>query len=127
MVLPERLIELICETNSLVTALRSVKSNRGSPGADDMTVSDLEDHLRQHWPTIREELLNGAYQPQRVKRVEISKPDGGVRKHGIPMVQDRFIQQALLQVLQRDCDQTFSDSSFRSSSYDNMSSYHLSW
>ena len=61
---PERLMELICETNNLVTALRRVKSNRGSPGADGMTVRDLEDHFRQHWPTIREQLLNGTYQPQ---------------------------------------------------------------
>ena len=84
--LPERLMEMICETNNLVTALRRVKSNRGSPGADGMTVRDLEDHFRQHWPMIREQLLNGTYQPQPVKRVEIPKPDGGVRKLGIPTV-----------------------------------------
>ena len=64
-------------------------------------------------PTIREQLLNGTYQPQPQKRVEISKLDGGVRKHGIPRVLDRFIQQALLQVLQRDWDQTFSENSLR--------------
>ena len=110
--LPERLMELICETTNLVTALRRVKSNRGSPGADGMTVHDLEDHFRQHWPKIREQLLTGTYQPQPVKRVEIPKPDGGVRKLGIPTVLDRFIQQALLQVLQRDWDQTFSESSY---------------
>ncbi len=109
---PERLMEKICETNNLVTALRRVKSNRGSPGADGMTVRDLEDHLRQHWPMIRDQLLQGTYHPRPVKRVEIPKPDGGVRKLRIPTVLDRFIQQALLQVLQRDWDRTFSGSSY---------------
>jgi len=77
-----------------------------------MTVRDLEDHLRQHWPTIRDQLLQGTYQPQPVKRVEIPKPDGGVRKPGISTVLDRFIQQAMLQVLQRDWDRTFSGGSY---------------
>lgn len=104
-------MEVICETNNLVTALRRVKSNRGSPGADGMTARDLEDHFRQHWPMIGEQLLNGTYRPQPLKRVEIPKPDGGVRKRGIPTVLDRFIQQAMLQVLQRDWDQTFSENS----------------
>jgi RNA-directed DNA polymerase len=77
-----------------------------------MTVTDLEAHLQQHWPTIRDQLLSGTYQPQPVKRVEIPKPDGGVRKLGIPCALDRFIQQALLQVLQRYWDRTFSNSSY---------------
>jgi RNA-directed DNA polymerase len=77
-----------------------------------MTVTELEAHLRQHWPTIREQLLSGTYQPQPVKRVEIPKPDGGVRKLGIPSAVDRFIQQALLQVLQGYWDRTFSNSSY---------------
>lgn len=105
-------MEEICETSNLVNALRRVKSNRGAPGADGMTVSDLDEFLRRHWPMIREQLLNGTWQPQPVKRVEIPKPDGGVRKLGIPIVLDRFIQQALLQVLQRYWDQAFSDSSY---------------
>jgi RNA-directed DNA polymerase len=77
-----------------------------------MTVAKLEAHLRDHWPSIREQLLAGTYQPQPVKRVEIPKPDGGIRKLGIPTALDRFIQQAVLQVLQRYWDQTFSTSSY---------------
>jgi RNA-directed DNA polymerase len=77
-----------------------------------MTVQDLEAHLREHWPTIRPQLLRGTYQPQPVKRVEIEKPDGGTRKLGVPCALDRFIQQALLQVLQKYWDRTFSNSSY---------------
>lgn len=77
-----------------------------------MTVEALEDYLKQHWPAIREQLLSGTYGPQPVKRVEIPKPDGGVRKLGIPTALDRFIQQAVLQVLQHRWDRTFSPHSF---------------
>jgi RNA-directed DNA polymerase len=78
-----------------------------------MTVHDLPGYLKQHWTTIREQLLKGTYQPQPVKRVEIDKPDGsGVRKLGVPTVLDRFIQQAVLQVLQKRWDPTFSDHSY---------------
>jgi RNA-directed DNA polymerase len=77
-----------------------------------MTVGQLSGYLKQHWPTIREQLLSGAYKPKPVKRVEIPKPDGGVRKLGIPTVLDRFIQQAVMQVLQRRWDRTFSDHSY---------------
>src|SRR5215469_3594809 len=97
-----RLMEEVCERENLREALRRVKANKGSPGVDRMTVGGLTDYLKQHWPAIREQLLSGTYEPQPVRRVEIPKPDGGgVRKLGIPRVLDRFIQQAVLQVLQR--------------------------
>jgi RNA-directed DNA polymerase len=91
----------------------SSQANKGSAGVDGMTVGELTDYLKQHWPTIREQLLSGAYEPKPVRRVEIPKPDGGgVRKLGIPSVLDRFIQQAVMQVLQRQWDWTFSDHSY---------------
>ncbi len=79
---------------------------------DGMTIDDAKDHLREHWPTIRSHLLEGTYQPQPVKRVEIPKPEGGVRKLGVPCVVDRLIQQALLQILQEQWDPTFSEHSY---------------
>src|SRR5207237_10000834 len=98
---------------NLKEALRQVKSNKGSTGVDGMTVDQLGDHLKPHWPAIREQLLNGTYEPKPVRRVEIPKPDGGgMRKLGIPTVLDRFIQQAVMQVLQRKWDRTFSDHSY---------------
>ena len=106
-------MEEVCERENLKAALQRVKDNKGSPGIDGMTVNELPDYLKQHWPTIREQLLNGTYKPQPVRRVEIPKPDGGgPRKLGIPTALDRFVQQAVLQVLQRRWDRTFSDSSF---------------
>jgi len=108
-----RLMEEVCERENLKEALRRVKANKGSPGVDGMTVGGITDYLKQHWPAIREQLLNGTYEPQPVRRVEIPKPDGGgVRKLGIPSVLDRFVQQAVLQVLQRRWDRTFSDHSY---------------
>ncbi|MGB8471960.1 MAG: group II intron reverse transcriptase/maturase, partial [Candidatus Sulfotelmatobacter sp.] len=84
----------------------------GSAGVDGITVNQLTDYLKQHWPVIREQLLSGTYEPKPVRRVEIPKPDGGVRKLGIPTVLDRLIQQAVMQVLQRQWDSTFSDHSY---------------
>ena len=107
-----RLMEEVCERENLKEALRQVKGNKGSAGVDGITVNQLSDYLKQHWPAIREQLLSGTYEPKPVRRVEIPKPDGGVRKLGIPTVLDRFIQQAVMQVLQRQWDSTFSDHSY---------------
>src|SRR6266496_2028760 len=107
-----RLMEEVCERENLKAALQRVKANQGSPGVDGMTVIGIKDYLKQHWPAIREQLLSGTYEPKPVRRVEIAKPDGGVRKLGIPTVLDRFIQQAVMQVLQRRWDRTFSDYSY---------------
>jgi RNA-directed DNA polymerase len=109
--IPEQVMEEVCERENCLQALKRVKSNQGSPGIDGMKVSGLPGYLKQHWPEIREQLLRGTYQPQAVRRVEIAKPDGGVRKLGIPTVLDRFIQQAVMQVLQCRCDPTFSEHS----------------
>lgn len=108
----EQLMEEICERENCKQALARVKSNKGSPGIDGMAVEKLPDYLKQHWPKVREQLLSGTYKPQPVKRVEIPKPDGGMRKLGIPTVLDRLIQQMILQVLQRGWDPTFSEHSY---------------
>jgi RNA-directed DNA polymerase len=108
----EQLMEEVCDRRNLEVAWKRVRGNKGSPGMDGMTIDDAVDYLREHWPTIREQLLNGTYAPQPVKRVEIPKPDGGVRKLGVPCVVDRLIQQALLQVLQKQWDPTFSEHSY---------------
>src|SRR3981189_106619 len=104
-----RILDEVCERANLKEALRQVKGNKGSAGVDRMTVDQVGDYLKQHWPVIREQVLNGTYEPKPVRRVEIPKPDGGgVRKLGIPTVLDRFIQQAVMQVLQRRWNPTFS-------------------
>ena len=108
----DRLMEEVVERENLKEALRQVKGNKGSAGVDGITVGQLTDYLKQHWPVIREQLLKATYEPKPVRRVEIPKPDGGVRKLGIPTVLDRFIQQAVMQVLQRWWDSTFSDHSY---------------
>jgi len=108
----DRLMEEVCQRSNLKEALSRVKENRGSPGVDGMRVGELEGYLRKNWSAIREQLLSGTYKPECVKRVEIAKPDGGMRKLGVPTVLDRFIQQAVLQVLQRYLDQTFSEHSY---------------
>jgi RNA-directed DNA polymerase len=108
----EQLMEEVCGRENCKQALKRVKANKGSAGVDGMTVQQLPEYLKQHWPGIREQLLSGTYVPQPVKRVEIPKPDGGVRKLGIPTVLDRFIQQAVMQILQGRWDRTFSDHSY---------------
>src|SRR5437016_6127266 len=97
----ERLMEAVCEAKNLKQALRRVKSNGGSPGIDGMKVEELPAWLIGNWKAIKEVLLTGRYKPQAVKRVEIEKPEGGQRRLGVPTVIDRFVQQAVLQVLQR--------------------------
>jgi RNA-directed DNA polymerase len=108
----DRVMEEGVERANLKAALQRVKANKGSPGIDGMTVQQVPGYLAAHWPALREQLLRGTYQPQPVKRVEIEKPGGGVRKLGVPTVLDRFLQQAVLQVLQRDWDRTFSPHSY---------------
>src|SRR5262245_53846956 len=105
-------MEQVVERGNLRAALRRVKRNGGSPGTDGMTVEELPGYLREYWPRLREGLLTGTYRPRPVKRVEIPKPGGGVRHLGIPTVLDRFVQQAVLQVLQPRWDPTFSESSY---------------
>src|SRR6476619_664766 len=107
-----RILEDVCEVANLKEALRQVKGNKGSAGFDRRTVDQLGNYLKQHWSAIREQLLNGTYEPKPVRRVEIPKPDGGMRKLGIPTALDRFIQQAVMQVLQKRWDPTFSQYSY---------------
>lgn len=108
----EQLMEKVVERDNLLAALRNVKRNRGAPGVDGMTVKELPEYLKRQWPKIRRQLVSGTYVPLPVRRVEIPKPGGGIRQLGIPSVLDRFIQQALMQVLQREWDATFSESSY---------------
>ena len=106
------LMEEVCDRENLVRAWQRVRGNKGAPGVDGMTIDDAKSFLREHWPAIRSQLLSGTYRPQPVRRVEIPKPDGGVRMLGVPCVVDRLIQQALLQVLQKRWDPTFSEYSY---------------
>jgi RNA-directed DNA polymerase len=106
----EHIMEEICEWENLKEAMWRVKTNKGSAGIDGKTVDELPDYVELL--VIREQLVKGTYKPQPVRRVEIPKPDGGVRKLGIPTALDRMVQQAVMQVLQRQWDRTFSDSSF---------------
>jgi len=108
----EHLMEEVCDPENLKQALKQVQANQGSPGVDGMTVRQLPSYLKRHWPTHRQALLEGTYQPQPVRRVRIPKPSGGTRCLGIPTVLDRFIQQAVLIVLQQRWDETFSERSF---------------
>ena len=104
--------EQICERENLLQAWDRVQANGGAAGVDGWTIEETGERLRTLGPTIRDQLLRGTYQPQPVRRVEIPKPDGGVRLLGIPTVLDRLIQHAILQVLNPQWDPTFSESSF---------------
>jgi RNA-directed DNA polymerase len=108
----KNLLERMLEAENLRRALHQVRRNQGAPGVDGMTVDDLGEYLKTHWPMIRAALLEGTYAPQPVRRTAIPKPGGGTRNLGIPTVLDRFIEQALLQVLQAEWDPTFSDRSY---------------
>src|SRR6266853_2075716 len=107
----QRLMEEVSEQGNRRAALKRVRANQGSPGIDGMTVDELPEYLEQHWPAMREQLLSETYEPKPVKRVEIPKPDGGVRKLGIPTVLDRVVEQAVQQVLHKRWDRTFSEHS----------------
>ena len=102
----------IFSRDNLMAALKRVQSNGGAPGVDGMTVEELPEHLRAHWPSIREKLEAGRYEPSPVKRVEIPKPGKGMRQLGIPTVLDRLIQQAMHQVLSPQFEPTFSEHSY---------------
>ncbi|WP_121638889.1 group II intron reverse transcriptase/maturase [Virgibacillus sp. Bac330] len=106
------MLESILSRENLICALKRVERNKGSHGVDEMPVQNLRAHLMEHWASVREQLESGTYYPQPVRRVEIPKPNGGVRKLGIPTVLDRFIQQAIAQVLTTIYDATFSEHSY---------------
>ncbi len=106
------LMEAICDPDNVAAALRAVVRNKGAPGIDGITVRQLPGVLKAHWPKIENQLLQGRYQPQPVRRVQIPKPAGGMRDLGIPTVIDRVIQQAVLQRLQPLWDPTFSEHSY---------------
>lgn len=105
------MIETVVRRENMQKALLRVEKNKGSAGIDNMTVGELRSYLKEQWPRIKEELLNDKYKPQPVLRVEIPKPNGGVRQLGIPTVIDRLIQQALHQVISPIFDAGFSESS----------------
>src|SRR6266545_7898774 len=106
------LMEAVVERGNMRLAYQRVVENKGAPGVDGLTVAELKDWLKMHWPRVKEALLAGTYIPRPVRRVDIPKPQGGVRTLGVPTVVDRLIQQALHQVMQPIFEPTFSDSSY---------------
>lgn len=106
------MIKALLSRENLMSALHRVEENKGSHGVDGMSVKTLRDHIKQNWQTIRESIENGTYEPSPVRRVEIPKPTGGTRQLGIPTVTDRFIQQAITQVLTPLFDPEFSEHSY---------------
>src|ERR1017187_9744707 len=107
----ESLMEEVVTDENCALALEAVTRNKGAAGIDRMTTKELEKHLQAHWEKIQAKLLAGTYVPSPVRRVEIPKPNGGKRMLGIPTVQDRWVQQMLLQVLQPIFDPSFSEHS----------------
>ena len=108
----DRLMDVILERENLIRAWKRVCDNKGGPGVDGMEIDQLWDYLKSHWPIIKQDMLNATYKPKPVKRVEIPKPDGGVRLLGVPTVLDRLIQQAISQVLSRIWEPFFSEYSY---------------
>jgi RNA-directed DNA polymerase len=106
------MMERICESRNVEKAVKRVVRNKGCSGVDGMRTEELAGYLTENWHEIEKQLLEGMYKPNPVKRVEIPKSDGGVRELGIPTVLDRFVQQAVMQVLQEEYDKTFSKTSY---------------
>jgi len=106
------ILEEVLERNNMLQALQRVLRNKGSHGVDRMRTDELREHIKEHWASIKTKLLEGKYNPLPVRRVQIPKPDGGIRLLGIPTVQDRMIQQAIAQVLNKIYEPTFSESSY---------------
>ena len=106
------LFDAVLDSDNLSRAWKRVKANKGAPGIDGMTIADFPAYAREHWPAVREQIIQGRYVPQPVRRVELRKPGGGIRKLGIPVILDRVLQQAIAQVLTPIFDPTFSESSF---------------
>ena len=108
----ESLLERVVDSENMKLAWKQVKRNKGTAGIDGRTIRETEIFLREHWPELKRKVLDGSYRPYPVKRVEIPKPKGGVRKLGIPTVVDRLIQQSIAQILTPIFDPDFSESSF---------------
>ena len=106
------LLEKILSNDNMNNAYKRVCANKGAGGVDDVTVEELGDYIKENWDSIREQIRKRAYKPQPVRRVEIPKPNGGVRKLGIPTVMDRVIQQGIVQVISPMCEPLFSERSY---------------
>ena len=109
---PEQLMEQIVDERNMERAWKKVKANRGAPGPDGITLKEFAQSFRDQWPSVRQQLRDGTYEPTPARRKSIPKPDGSERHLGIPNVQERLIQQAILQVLTPIFDPGFSESSF---------------
>lgn len=106
------LLEKILTKDNMNTAYKRVCANKGAGGVDEVTVEELGDYIKENWDSIRNQIRNRKYRPQPVRRVEIPKPNGGVRKLGIPTVMDRVIQQGIVQVISPLCEPLFSEWSY---------------
>ena len=106
------LLEKILSKDNMNTAYKRVCANKGAGGVDEVTVEELGDYIKENWDSIRNQIRRREYKPQPVRRVEIPKPDGGVRKLGIPTVMDRVIQQGIVQVISPMCEPLFSEWSY---------------